>query len=162
LLSAILKPLQRRNKATQLELSPEIKMSLSFITSGCLAVLIGEKTAFVFKGSETEIELLSDVEQILFEFECIQRSEFPSVRMYFELSNRENKPYQFDYCFGIESDEEIGLLSRLRGQDSFNIFFFDSGIRYSKTIDITQEGKKKIECVLDEAISRGDQPGRPY
>jgi len=127
-------------------------MSLSFITSGCLAALIGEKTTFVFKGSQTEIELLSDVEQILFGFECIKRSEFPSVRMYFELSNRENKPYQFDYFFSVESNEEIGLLSRLRDQDSFDMIFFDSGIRYSKTVNITQEGKKKIECALDEAM----------
>lgn len=125
-------------------------MSLSFIASGCLAVLIDNKTAFVFK--EPQIEMLRDVEQILFGFECIKRPEFPSIRMYFELKDRENKLYKFDYFFGIESDEEIGLLSKLKDQDSFNIILFDSAIMCLKGVEITQEEKKRIEYVLNEAI----------
>jgi hypothetical protein len=151
LLSTILKSLQQRNKRTQIELSSEIKMSLSFIASGCLVALIDGKTAFVFKGPQSEIEMLRDVKQILFGLECIKRPEFPSVRMYFEIRDRENKPYQFDCFFDIESDEEIGLLNKLKDQDSFNIIFFDSGIRYSKRVNITQEEKKRIKSVLDEA-----------
>lgn len=115
-------------------------------------MLIDDKTAFVFKGPQSEIEMLRDVKQILFGFECIKRPEFPSVRMYFELRDRENKLYQFDYFFGIESDEEIGFLSKLKDQDSFNMILFDSAIRYSKRVNITQEEKKRIESVLDEAI----------
>jgi hypothetical protein len=70
--------------------------------------------------------------------------------MYFDIRDRENKPYQFDYFFGIDSDEEIGLLSRLKDQDSFIIIFLDSEIRYSKRVNITQEEKKIIKSVLDE------------
>src|ERR1700758_3316567 len=122
-------------------------MSLSLIESGCLATLLDNKTAFVFKGSQIEIELLRKTEQILFGFECIKRPEFPSVRMYFEIRDRENKPYQFDCLFSIESDEEIRLLSKLKDQDSFNIIFFDSEIRYLKGVNITQEEKKRIKSV---------------
>ncbi len=161
MLYPILKSLQSRDKTTQLELSSEIEMSLSFIASGCLAALVDDKTAFVFKGYQSEIELLRDIEQILFGFEFIKRPEFPSVRMYFDLIARENKPYRFDYFFGIDSDEEIGLLSKLKDQDSFNIIFFDSIIKFSKKVDITREEKKRIESVLKEA-SRSNPLGHPF
>lgn len=138
-------------KTTQIELSSEIKMSLSFISSGCLAVLIDDKTAFVLKESQSEIEMLRDIEQILFGLECIKRLEFPSVRMYFEIRDRENKPYQFDCFFGIESDEEVRLLSKLKDQDSFNIILFDAEIGYSRRVKISEEQREKIKSVLDEA-----------
>ncbi len=137
------------DKATQIELPPEINLSLSFIETGCLATLIDGKVTFVFKGPKAEIELLRDT-QMLFGFECIKRPEFPSVRMYFESRDKKNKLYQFDYFFGIESDEEMGLLDRLKDQDSFDIIFFDSEIRHSKKISISQEEKKRIKSVLDE------------
>ncbi len=126
-------------------------MSLSFISSGCLAVPIGDKTAFVLKESQSEIEMLRGVEQILYGLECIKRPEFPSVRMYFEIRDRENKPYQFDCFFGIESDEEVRLLRELKDQDSFNIIFFDSEIGYSRRVNISEEQREKIKSVLDEA-----------
>ncbi|MGE5445387.1 MAG: hypothetical protein ACM3SR_12430 [Ignavibacteriales bacterium] len=138
-------------ETTQIELSSEIKMSLSFISSGCLAVLIDDKTAFVLKESQSEIEMLRDIEQILFGLECIKRLEFPSVRMYFEIRDRENKPYQFDCFFGIESDEEVRLLSKLKDQDSFNIILFDAEIGYSRRVKISEEQREKIKSVLDEA-----------
>lgn len=138
-------------ETTQIELSSEIKMSLSFISSGCLAVLIDDKTAFVLKESHSEIEMLRDIEQILFGLECIKRLEFPSVRMYFEIRDRENKPYQFDCFFGIESDEEVRLLSKLKDQDSFNIILFDAEIGYSRRVKISEEQREKIKSVLDEA-----------
>ncbi|MER3447469.1 MAG: hypothetical protein C4291_11805 [Candidatus Dadabacteria bacterium] len=146
-----LRSLQRRDK-TQIELPPEINLSLSFIETGCLVTLIDGKVTFVFKGTQTEIELLRDAKQIIFGFEYIRRPEFPSVRMYFESRDRENKPYQFDYLFGIESDEEMELLVRLKDQDSFNIILIDSEIRYSKRVNITQEGKEIIKSVMDEAL----------
>ncbi len=126
-------------------------MSLSFISSGCLAVPIGDKTAFVLKESQSEIEMLRGVEQILYGLECIKRPEFPSVRMYFEIRDRENKSYQFDCFFGIESDEEVRLLRELKDQDSFNIIFFDSEIGYSRRVKISEEQREKIKSVLDEA-----------
>jgi len=138
-------------ETTQIELSSEIKMSLSFISSGCLAVPIGDKTAFVLKESQSEIEMLRGVEQILYGLECIKRPEFPSVRMYFEIRDRENKSYQFDCFFGIESDEEVRLLRELKDQDSFNIIFFDSEIGYSRRVKISEEQREKIKSVLDEA-----------
>lgn len=138
-------------ETTQIELSSEIKMSLSFISSGCLAVLIDDKTAFVLKESQIEIEMLRGVKQILFGLECVKRPEFPSVRMYFEIRDRENKPYQFDCFFGIEFDEEVTLLSKLKDQDSFNIIFFDSEIEYSRRVKISEEQREKIKSVLDEA-----------
>jgi hypothetical protein len=163
LLSYILKLIQkiRRNKIDRVELPSELNMSLSFIESGCLATLLNNKTAFVLKGSQSEIELLRKTEQILFGFECIKRPEFPSVRMYFELRGGENKPYQFDYFFGIESDEDIRLLSKLKDQDYFDILFFNSVIRYSKRVNITQEERKRIKSVLDKT-SKSDPSGRAY
>ncbi len=152
MLSRILKSLQKliTNKPTQVELSPELNMTLSLIESGCLATLIDNKTAFVVKGSQSEIELLREPHQILYWFECIKRPEFPSVRIYFELRNRENQPYHFDYFFGIESDGDIELLNKLKDQDHFDIYFFDFAIRYSKRVKIGEEEKKRIKSALDE------------
>ncbi len=161
MLSRILKSLQKAitSKTSRAELSSEPNMSLSLIESGCLATLIDSKTAFVFKGSQSEIELLRKTPQILYGFECIKRPEFPSVRIYFELRNRENQPYQFDYFFGIESDGDIELLIKLKDQDHFDIFFFDFAIRYSKRVKIGVEEKKRIKSVLDEAVSIVDKIG---
>jgi len=155
LLSRILKSIQRitGDKRDLIKLSSEIEMTLSFMESGCLPTLANGKTVFIFKGPQDEIESLRETEQVLFGFECIKRPEFPSVRMHFELRGKANKPYRFDYFFGIESEEEIELLGRLKYQDHFDMFFFDSEIRYSKRIEISEEEKRKIKAVFDEAIS---------
>ncbi len=153
MLSSIIRLLNKLmiHKTTRIELSHEIKMTLSFIESGCLATSLNNMTVFVFKGSHNEIESINKTSQIFFGLECIKRPEFPSVRMYFDLRDKSNKPYPFDYFFNIESDEDMKLLGKLLEQDYFDILFFDSRIAHSRRIEIAKKDKEKIEKVLDQA-----------
>ena len=139
------------HKTTRVELTHEIKMTLSFMESGCLATSLNDMTVFVFKGSHNEIESINKTSQIFFGLECIKRPEFPSVRMYFDLRDKSNKPYPFDYFFNIESDEDMKLLGKLLEQDYFDILFFDSRIAHSRRIEIAKKDKEKIEKVLHQA-----------
>jgi hypothetical protein len=155
LLSRILKSLQQIivDKISQVELPQELNMSLSFIESGCLAAELNNRTTFILKDTQKIIDLLKETNQILFGFECIKRPEFPSVRMYFHLKDKVGNPFQFDYFFGIESDEEMKLLGKLKGQDYFDILFFSSKIEYIKRVEITEKDKERIKAALDKAIS---------
>ena len=154
--SSVLRLLQKvkGDKTGDVKLSPELKTSLSFIESGCLATRINNNTCFVFKGTRDEINFLKQSEHVNLGFECIKRPEFPSVRMYFELRDRDDKAQSFDYLFGIESDEDMELLRSLKGQDYFDILFSDSDeIKYSRRIRIKEEERKVLGAILDEAIS---------
>ena len=71
--------------------------------------------------------------------------------MYFDLRDKSNKPYLFDYFFNIESDEDMKLLGKLLEQDYFDILSFDSRIAHSRRIEITKKDKEKIEKVLYQA-----------
>ncbi|HSE84559.1 MAG TPA: hypothetical protein VLB01_08435 [Thermodesulfobacteriota bacterium] len=156
MLSSLLRLLQKvgGDKVLNIELSPELKTSLAFIESGCLAIWIDSNAGFVFKGTRNEINSLKQYEHVNLGFECIKRPEFPSVRMYFELMNRDNKAQSFDYLFGIESDEDMELLRSLKGQGYFDILFSDSDkIRYSRRIRIKEEERKALGAILDEAVS---------
>jgi hypothetical protein len=58
------------------------------------------------------------------------------------------------YFFGIESDEEMGLLRSLKDQDYFDILCFSSDeIVYSKRVNIKEVEKEKIKTILNEALS---------
>ncbi len=155
MLHRILKPFQKaiRDKAKQTEFSSDLKMTLSFIESGCLPAFLNDKMVFIFKLGLNDIESLKQTDRIIFEFECIKRLEFPSVRMNFELEDKSNRIYRFDYFFNIESDEDMELLGKLEAQHYFDLIFFDSKINYTKRIEITKEDKEKIKAVLDEAKS---------
>ena len=141
----------RIHKTPTVEFPKELMMTLSFIESGCLATSLNNMTVFVFKGSHNEIESINKTTQIFFGLECIKRPEFPSVRMYFDLRDKSNKPYLFDYFFNIESDEDMKLLGKLLEQDYFDILSFDSRIAHSRRIEITKKDKEKIEKVLYQA-----------
>lgn len=151
----ILKSLQKiiKDETSEIEFSTELNTTLTFIESGFLPTSSDGKTVFIFKGSQDEIDSFKETDQIIFDFQCIKRLEFPSVRMSFELKDRSNKTYRFDYFFNIESDEEMELLERLEDQDYFEIILFDPKIEYSKRVEITEQGKEKIKTVLDEAKS---------
>ena len=153
MLSSIIRLLNKLmiHKTTRVELTHEIKMTLSFMESGCLATSLNDMTVFVFKGSHNEIESINNTSQIFFGLECIKRPEFPSVRMYFDLRDKSKKPFLFDYFFNIESDEDMKLLGKLAEQDYFDILLFDSIISYSKRVEITKREKEKIKEVLDQA-----------
>lgn len=156
MLSNVLRLFQkvRGDITSDIELSPELKTSLSFIESGCVATWINNNTGFVFKGTRDEINSLKQFEYVNLGFECIKRPEFPSVRMHFELRSRYDKAQFFDYLFGIESDEDMELLRSLKGQDYFDILFSDSDeIRYSRRVHIKEEERKILGSILAEATS---------
>ncbi|MGH7889869.1 MAG: hypothetical protein ACRENF_04890 [Thermodesulfobacteriota bacterium] len=155
MLYRILKSLQKAitGEARQIEFSSDLKLTLSFIESGCLPASLRDKIVFIFKLGLNDIEFLKQTDQIVFEFECIKRPEFPSVRMNFEFDDKQNKAYRFDYFFNIESDEDMELLGKLEAQDYLDLIFLDSKIEYSKRIEITKKDKEKIKAVLDEAQS---------
>lgn len=153
MLSQLLKSLKEHTKlkTTRVELPKELMMTLSFIESGCLATSLNNKTAFIYKASHNEIKSIRETSQILFGLECIKRPEFPSVRILFDIRDKSNKPYPFDYFFNIESEEEMKLLRNLSEQDHFDMLFFDSSVAYSKRIDIAKKDKEEIKQVLDQA-----------
>lgn len=156
MLSNILKLFKKTagEQISRTQLSSELKTSLSFIESGCIAASINDRTVFVFKGDQDEINQFRKTERILIGLDCIKRLEFPSVRMYFELRDAENKPRLFDCFFGIESDREMESLKSLGDQDYFDMIFLDSEeIIFSKRVDLTEENKKKIKAALQEALS---------
>jgi hypothetical protein len=155
LLSGFLKSLQKiiKDETSQTEFSRELTTALSFIDSGFLPTSADGKTIFIFKGSEEEINSFKETDQVRFEFECIKRPEFPSVKMNLELKDKSNKTSRFDYFFNIESDEEMELLAMLEHQGYFDIIFVDSKIEYSKRVRINKSDRDKIKNTLVEARS---------
>ena len=147
------KPLIQTDGETvlKLEFTPGLMTTLSFIDRGCLPNLIDGKTAFIFKVAQEKIDSLKNIKNILFGFECIKRPEFPSVKMYFSLIDKKNKPHRFDYFFSIESDVDMELLERLKDQDYLDMIFFSEKIEYLKRVKISNTDKDKIITVTAEA-----------
>jgi hypothetical protein len=137
--------------APKVEFTPELITTLSFIDRGCLPNLIDGKTAFIFKVPREKIDSLKVIKNILFGLECIKRPEFPSVKMYFSLVDKNNKPHRFDYFFSIESDEDMELLERLKDQDYLDMIFFSDKIECLKRVKISKTDKEEVKSVTDEA-----------
>ena len=135
----------------KVEFTPELMTTLSFIDRGCLPNLIDGRTAFIFKAPREKIDSLKVIKNILFGLECIKRPEFPSVKMYFSLVDKNNKPHRFDYFFSIESGEDMELLEKLRDQDYLDMIFFSDKIEYLKRVKISNDDQEKIKSVTAEA-----------
>lgn len=157
MLSRILKSLEEITigKLRRTHLPSEFLMSLSFIESGCFAVPIDGKTAFVFKGNENEIDALTEATEIALDIECILRLEFPSVRMGFDLKDKSGKPYRFILYFGVESEEEMELLDNLKKQTYFDLLFFSPQGEHSKRVKMNEGDREKIKKALAEVEKVG-------
>ncbi len=153
MLSIILKPfLSKTGQKIEIpELRPDTALSLSVIESGCLFVLTNDKTALIIKTIETEIASLIESNRISLDFELIMRPEFPSLAAYIIIDTDSNDPLRFEYFFNIESEEEIGLLEKLRYQEYLDILFYGSRIEHIKRTAITNDKKTELASLLIQA-----------
>ncbi len=118
-----------------------------------MATSVSDETLFIFKHSQDVIDSLREVKEISFELECLKRPEFPTIIMFFRLVGDTNNPYQFEYSFAIESDQELDLLKKLSEQDRFYIYFFDKRVRYSKTVFLNNIDRERIKSMIVEATN---------
>ena len=136
-----------------MQLNSELEISLSLIESGCMATSVNDETLFIFKHSRDVIDSLRRLEKITFELESLKRSEFPTIVMFFCLEGNNKNGYRFEYSFAINSDEEMDLLKKLSEQDHFRIYFFDTRIRYSKTVSLNKIDAERIKSIIVEATN---------
>jgi len=152
LLSLILKPLfKNSDSATELPFDTEI--SLSMIESGCIFIFLNEMAALIIKNSPDEINVLKNINRITFNFELIERPEFPSLGMHIEINTASNNSFNFDYFFNTESHQEIELLKKLKNQTYFDIHFYTTEVIHSKKIELETQDKLELNPLIDKATS---------
>jgi len=153
LLSFIIKPLLKNSSQTleDMELPFDTEISLSLIESGCIFVSLNNTAALIIKSPLEEIKLLKNINKLTFNFELIERPEFPSLGMHIEIKTVSNTSFKFEYFFNTESMGEIDLLKKLNGQNHFDILFFNTKIEYSKTIELTKEDKSQLNSLICKA-----------
>jgi len=153
LFSLILKPLLKNSSQTleDIDISFDTEISLSLIESGCIFVSLNNKATLIIKSSLEEIKLLKNINRLTFNFELIERPEFPSLGMHIEINTVSNTSFKFEYFFNTESVGEIDLLKKLKDQNHFDILFFNTKIEYSKTIELTKEDKSQLNSLINKA-----------
>ena len=154
MLSLILKPLLKNpNQAPEnIDLPLDTEISLSLIESGCIFVSINDKAALIIKSTLEEIKLLKNINRLTFNFELIEKPEFPSLGMHIDINTASNSSFKFEYFFNTESMEEIELLKKLKDQNHFDILFFNTQIEFSKTIELPDEDKSELNSLINKVI----------
>ncbi|MEM7008162.1 MAG: hypothetical protein AAF462_03425 [Thermodesulfobacteriota bacterium] len=152
MLSLLLKPFLNEN-ADKIELSSDAEISLSMIESGCMFDTFDDKAALIIVAPDSDIDTLRNINRASFDFELIERPEFPSLAMKMELNTAANVAYKFDYFFNTESPTSIGLLEKLKKQNYFDIHFYSEEIVHSKKIEFSDKDKIEFAALIDKVIS---------
>jgi len=129
------------------------------IESGCFFISLNQMATLIIKSSREEINLLNNINGITFNFELIERPEFPSLGMHIEINTVSNRSFEFDYFFNTESHEEIELLKKLKHQNHFDILLYDTEILYSKKIDLSKDDKIELNSLIDKVSQSFDKIG---
>jgi len=155
LLSLILKPLLKNldSSPENTELPFDTEISLSMIESGCIFVSLDQKAALIIKSASDIIKKLNNINGISFNFELIERPEFPSVGMHLTITTVSNNEFKFDYFFNTDSPQELDLLKRLKQQDHFDMLLFDTHVVHLKRIDFGKNDKLELNSMIDKVIT---------
>ena len=150
MLSFILKSLLGKNvdKMEMPELDPDTELSLSLIESGCVFVLINDRTILIIKGGHAEIRSLEKSDSISLDFELIERPEFPCLGAYLTIYDAEDKPKRFEYFFSLDSGKELELLEKLTEQNYLDIVFYATGVEHVKRTMINNTQKEELTSLL--------------
>lgn len=152
MLSLILKPLFSNSEA-KIELPSDTEISLSMIESGCIFISLNQMAALIIIGTIDDIDLLKNINVVTFNFELIERPEFPSLGIQMEINTATGHPFKFDYFFNTESEAGLELLKQLRDQNYIDIHFYTTEIVHSKKIDIPEEDKIQLNALIDKVIT---------
>ena len=155
MLSLILKPLLKNldSGSENADLPFDTEISLSMIESGCIFVSLDQKAALIIKSSGEKIKELNNINGISFNFELIERPEFPSVGMHLTIKTVSNNEFNFDYFFNTDSPQELELLEKLKKQDHFDMLLFDTEVVHSKRIDFGKNDKLELDSMIDKVVA---------
>ena len=161
MLSLILKPLFKNSDSNinDLELPFDTEISLSMIESGCIFISLYQMATLIIISPREELLQLNNINKITFNFELIERPEFPSVGMHIDINTVSNNPFKFEYFFNTESPEEVELLKKLTHHDHFDMLLYDSQVLYSKKIMLSKDDKLELNSLVDRASQSFDKIG---
>lgn len=161
MLSLILKPLFQNSEKNikDIELPFDTEISLSMIESGCLFISLNQMAALFIISPREELLKLNNINKITFNFELIERPEFPSIGMHIDIGTVSNNPFKFDYFFNTESPQELELLRKLTVQDHFDMMLYETQVLYSKKIKLSKEDKIELNSMIDKASESFDKIG---
>lgn len=159
MLSLILKPLFKNSDSNinDLELPFDTEISLSMIESGCVFISLYQMATLFIISPREELLLLNNINKITFNFELIERPEFPSVGMHIDINTVSNNPFKFEYFFNTESPEEVELLKKLTQQDHFDMLLYDTKVLYSKKIMLSRDDKLELTSLIEKASQSFDK-----
>ena len=97
----ILKPLLKNSesKVDDIELPFDMEISLSMIESGCLFVSLNQMATLIIISTREKILQLNNINKITFNFELIERPEFPSVGMHIDINTVSNNLVSSIRCY---------------------------------------------------------------
>ncbi len=152
MLPLILKPLFKNSDSTT-EIPFDIEISLSMIESGCIFIPLNQMATLIIIESPDEINLLKNINKVTFNFELIERPEFPSLGMHIEINTASNKSFNFDYFFNTESEGDLEVLKKLKDQNYFDIHFYTTEVIHSKKIELGTKDKLELNSLIDKVTS---------
>lgn len=107
-----------------LEIDSETAMAISFVDSGCFAILAGGKPAFAVKDSAIAFLFGGGFEPgFRFHFERIDREEFPAVCAVVFVDAGEG--FRYEYFFSLESEKDSEMLARLVSSQRVDLWFLN-------------------------------------
>ena len=123
------------------------------IDSGCLFVLINDKTALIIKSDADEIQIMKEFQAITIDFELIKRPEFPTLAFTLNIDTKKNRPFRFEYFFSTESVDEMEILGKMCDDKRFDILLYNSGVNLIIQAGISAEQAAGLKSLLIEARS---------
>ncbi len=136
-----------------LEIDSETAMALSSMDSGCFAVSVGGKPAFIVKDSAIAFLFGKDFEPgARFHFERIDRDEFPAVCAVIFVDAGKGDGFRYEYFFSLESEKDAEILARLARLKGVELWFLNGE-------GVPETG---FDCVFDpEEKSKLEESCRP-
>lgn len=136
----------QKNDSTVPGINNDIEIALSQLESGCITTVISEKNVLIIK--ENKMNFFNEIDKIDFEFEHIERPEFPTIAMRIKIQTIKNIRLRYEYFFLTDSQDEINFISLLVKNESIKIYFVSKDYITYKVEKIPKTQTNKLASIL--------------
>ena len=133
-----------------LNLSNDLQIELSLISSGLIIADIESSVIFIIKDTAEMIKGFYDLKSVSLNFTSIPRPEFPTVNCDLRLKNEKDLSVKYEYFFNSDSEYELNLLKALLNQNVINLYFFADIPEKCVTIEMEVPEIKQLKKCLSE------------
>ena len=137
-------------EAENLNLSNDLQIELSLISTGLIITDIEGKVIFLLKDSQNMINGLKELKSAAISIDPIERPEFPAVNLLLKLKTDKDLSVKYDYFFNFESDYDMNLLNNIGYQKKVDLYLFTEKAENYVKLELEEEESESIKKSVNE------------